>query len=103
MIVASRNKSPDWTPKQLMKVLQSLKTSKSPDHFGMIYELFKPEIIGTDLFKSLLLLCNAMKRQQEIPKFLKYMDITSFYKNKGDRKSLENKRGVLGVVKVNSG
>ena len=95
MIVASRNKSPDWTTKQLRKVLHSLKNSKSPVHFGMIYELFKPEIIGSDLFKSLLLFCNEVKRQQEIPDFLMYMDITSFYKNKGDQKSLENDRGVL--------
>ena len=68
----------------------------------MIYELFKPKMIGSDLFKSLPILCNQVKIQQEIPDFLKYSNITSFYKNKGDRKDLENDRGIFGVVKIRS-
>jgi hypothetical protein len=43
-----------------------------------------------------------VKTQQEIPDFLMYTDITSFYKLKGERKSLENDRGVFGVVKIRS-
>ena len=68
----------------------------------MVYELFKPGVIGKDLFNSLLMLCNEVKIQQKIPRFLKYTDITSFYKSKGDRRSLENDRGVYGVMKVRS-
>ena len=63
MAVTSRIKSPDWTMAELMKVLKNLKNNKSADHFGMIYELFKPGLIGQDLIYSLLILCNEIKNQ----------------------------------------
>ena len=44
----------------------------------------------------------TVKTQQEIPDFLMYTDITSFYKLKGERKSLENDRGFFGIVKIRS-
>ena len=100
--VTSKIRSPDWTMSQLIKVLKSLKNNKSGDHFGMIYELFKPGLIGNDLQQSLLILCNEIKKQQRIPVFLMHTDITSFYKNKGDRRSLENDRGIFGVMKIRS-
>ena len=87
---------------QLIKVLKNLKNNKSGDHFSMIYELFKPGVIGIDLQKSLLILFNEIKNQQKIPNFFKYTDITSFFKQKGDRQSLENDRGIFGVVKLRS-
>jgi hypothetical protein len=102
MMVTSKIKSPDWSMDQLVKVLKSLKNNKSADHSGMVYELFKPGLIGEDLLKSLLILCNQVKIQQKIPQFLKYTDITSFYKQKGDRRDLENDRGVFGVMKIRS-
>ena len=34
--------------------------NKSADSHGLIYELFRPEIIGEDLFSSLLMLCNKL-------------------------------------------
>ena len=82
--------------------MKSLKNNKSADHYGMVYELFKPEVIGQGLFTSLLMLCNEVKKQQKIPQFLKFTDITSFYKSKGDRRSLENDRGIFGVMKIRS-
>ena len=100
--VCSKIVSPDWSEPQLWKVLKNLKNNKSCDHFGMVYELFKPGVVGKDLFNSLLMLCNEVKIQQKIPRFLKYTDITSFYKSKGDCRSLENDRGVFGVMKVRS-
>ena len=93
--VTSRIKSPDWTEQQLLDVLRKLQNNKSGDHFGLIYELFKPGAIGKDLFKSLLVLSNAIKSQQKIPEFLQYTDITSIFKNKGDRRSLDNDRGIF--------
>ena len=77
MKLTSEIKSADWTSEQLIKVLKALKNNKSGDHFGMVYELFKPGVIGNDLLSSLLLLCNEVKRQQKIPQFLKFTDITS--------------------------
>ena len=46
--VTSRIKSPDWTEQQLLDVLRKLQNNKSGDHFGLIYELFKPGAIGKD-------------------------------------------------------
>ena len=61
--VCSKIVSPDWTEPQLLKVLKNLKNNKSCDHFGMVYELFKPGVVGKDLFNSLLMLCNEVKIQ----------------------------------------
>jgi hypothetical protein len=100
--VTRRIKSPDWTKEEMLKVLKSLKSDKSTDHFGLIYEIFKPDVINDDMFNSLLTLCNKVKSQLLIPKFLEYTDITSIYKNKGDRYDLENDRGIFGVGKIRS-
>ena len=85
-----------------MKVLKGLKKSKSADPHGLIYELFRPETIGSDLFTSLLMFCNSVKEQLVIPNFLTFTDVTSIYKQKGDRSDLENDRGLFGVSKIRS-
>ena len=54
--VTRRIKSPDWTKEEMLKVLKSLKSDKSADHFGLIYEIFKPDVINDDMFNSLLIL-----------------------------------------------
>ena len=41
-------KSDDWTENDLVLVLKSLKRNKSADSNGLVYELFRPEVIGTD-------------------------------------------------------
>ena len=76
-------KSPEWSEKDLVLVLKNLKRNKSADSNGLVYELFRPEVIGTDLFKSLLMLCNSVKSQMWIPKFLTTTKITIIYKAKG--------------------
>ena len=71
-------------------------------NFGPIYDIFRPNTINNDLLNSLLLLCNEIKAQLRLPKFLTYTNITSFYKNKGNINDLENYRGIFGVGKVRS-
>ena len=56
--VCKNIKSDDWSDDNLTNVLKSLKKNKSADSHGLIYELFRPEIIGSDLFTSLLMMCN---------------------------------------------
>ena len=41
MEVAKRNKTPEWTAKDLYKVLEHLKKDKSRDPHGLANELFK--------------------------------------------------------------
>ena len=86
----------------LLKVLKSLKRNKSADSQGLIYELFRPEIVGKELLQSLLILCNNVKSQLLVPSFLTFTDITSIYKQKGERCDLDNERGIFGVSKIRS-
>ena len=102
MEVTRNIKSKSWSEADLLKVLKSLKKDKSPDAHGLIYELFRPEVIGKDLLASLLMLCNNVKSQLSIPDFLTYTDITSFHKNKGAKNDLENDRGIFSVSKIRS-
>ena len=85
-----RIKSPNWTMSNLDTVLSSLKRNKSRDPNGMVNELFKEGLIGHDLKYALLLMFNRIKAHQEIPSFLLLSNITSIYKGKGSRLSLEN-------------
>ena len=84
----------------LLNVLKKLKKNKSADPHGLIYELFRPEIIGKDLLFSLLMLCNQVKDQMSIPEFLTFTNITSIWKQKGEKSDLENDRGIFGVSKI---
>ena len=97
----SRNiKSENWSIDDLTKVLKKLKKNKSADSIGLIYELFRPEIVGKDLLISLLMFCNQVKSQLIIPEFLTLTDITSIWKLKGEKSNLENDRGIFGVSKI---
>ena len=96
--VATENKSPDFTEENLLKVLSKLKSGKASDPMGLVNEMFKPEFIGNDLKKSILSMMNQMKHQLDSPKFLELSNITSMYKGKGSRNSLENDRGIFILV-----
>ena len=76
---ASLKQSLPFTRENLLKVLKSLKRNKSRDPWGLIYELFRPEVAGEDLIESLLLLFNGMKKTLHIPSFLTLANITSIY------------------------
>ena len=102
MTVSKEIKSEDWSENDLMKVLKTLKKQKSADSDGLVYELFRPEVIGYNLFLSLLMLCNKVKSELSIPSFLTNTSITSLFKNKGNKNDLENDRGIFGVSKIRS-
>ena len=67
---ASKITTPPWTMGELDKVLSSLKTGKSCDPSGLISDIFKPPICGTDLKISILVLLNKTKETLLIPQFL---------------------------------
>ena len=100
--VSKYQKCDEWTENELSKVLRKLKKDKSEDSEGLIYELFRPETIGASLFSYLLMLCNRVKSEMTIPRFLTNTNITSIYKNKGNKNNLENDRGIFGVTKIRS-
>ena len=67
---ASENKSKLWTKFDLERALRSLKVNRSRDPEGLVNEIFKKNVIGSDLKTSLLLLFNKLKEQQLIPTFM---------------------------------
>ena len=93
------NKSQPWCETDLDKVLSSLKNNKSRDPHGLISDLFQPGVIGSDLKKSLLSLFNKIKDNCSIPEFIQWANVTSLYMGKGDRRELENERGIF-IVSV---
>ena len=93
------NKSQPWCESDLNTVLSSLKKNKSRDPHGLINELFKPGVIGSDLKKSLLSFFNKIKENCSLPEFIQWANVTSLYKGKGDRLELQNERGIF-IVSV---
>ena len=82
--------------------MKQLKTNKATDPVGLINELFKPGVAGSDLFNSLLTLCNMVKIECKIPKFVELSNITSIFKNRGSKQDLDNDRGIFSVTCVRS-
>ena len=93
------NKSPDWTLKDLNKVLKSLKNNKSRDPHGFLNDIFKPGMAGQNLKMGILHLVNGVKKNFCFPQFLQWANITTIYKSKGSRLSLESDRGIF-VISV---
>ena len=99
--LSKRNKTKPWTTKDLEKALKDLKRNKSRDSEGLVNEIFKTEVIGTDLKNSLLNLCNNIKKENMIPDFMNYANITTVPK-KGPKIELKNQRGIFRVSVIRS-
>ena len=80
---------------QLELVLKNLKTGKCRDPDGIIREVFKEEVFGEDLKRSLLLMLHKIKKTGIIPKFMKVANIVAIYKGKGEYTDLEAERGIF--------
>ena len=94
--LAADNQSKEWTIADLEQALKDLKNNKSRDPEGFINEIFKPNVIGSDLKDSMLLMFNKLKKEKLIPKFMNKTYITTIPK-KGCRLKLENERGIFRV------
>ena len=99
--LASLKKTPEWTLKELDNALSKLKANKARDFEGFSNEIFKENIIGTDLKQSLLIMFNKLKKNNEIPKFFNCANVTTVPK-KGSRLILENERGIFRVSVIRS-
>ena len=85
----------------LEKALSALKINRSRDQKGMINEIFKRNVIGSDLKNSLLTMFNKIKEEQIIPLFMNKANITTVPK-RGSRLLLENERGIFRVPVLRS-
>ena len=88
-------KSEPWKLEELEKVLKSLKTNKTRDPLGMINEVFKTGCAGIDLKIALIELYNGIKENQVIPEYMNHSNITTIYKQKGSKLSLNSDRGIF--------
>ena len=82
--------------------MSSLKNNKSRDPHGLINELFKPGIIGDNLFQSLLIMLNKIKSDTVMPDITHLTDIVAVYKGKGGRMELSSERGIFIVNIIRS-
>ena len=98
---AEANKSIPWTMKELEHSLKDLKRNKSMDSEGFINEIFKNDVIGTNLKKSLLLMFNKLKQENMISQFMNHANITTVPK-KGPKLELKNQRGIFRVSVIRS-
>ena len=70
-------KSPEWNIENIQKVCETLKNGKATDQDEYTYELFKPNLAGKDLTRSLMMMFNTIKSELEIPDFFRKMTITN--------------------------
>ena len=84
-----------WRMDQFEAVLRSLKKNKTRDPTGIINEIFKPGVIGSDLKVALLSLLNGCKTNQTVPPYMMMANTHTIYKNKGSRFDLKNDRGIF--------
>ena len=99
---ATSIKTENWRTNKILKMFKSLKNNKARDQSGFVYELFKPDMAGDDLFQSLGMMFNLIKSEMKAPLFMQKMTITSLYKNKGARNDFNNQRGIFNLSKVKS-
>ena len=76
-----------------------MKTNKSRDSYGYINEIFKLNVIGKDLKKSLLIMFKKLKANKMIPNFMNFANITTVPK-RGSRLEPRNERGIFRVPVV---
>ena len=99
---AIQKKSTPWKMEQLEVVLNSLKKDKARDPHGLANDLFREGVAGNFLKLSFLGFFNKMKRDNEIPDFIRLADVTTIYKGKGSKSDLVNDRGIFIVTILRS-
>ena len=89
-------KSQPWKMSDLEDAIKDLKPGKCRDPEGLIREIFKDDVMGTNLKKSLLILYNKIKVKREFPDFIQMANIcATIYKGKGSVNCLESDRGIF--------
>ena len=88
------NKSPEFDMIELDKAIKDLNTGRARDPSGLCAELFKINVMGANLKKSLLIILNSIKEEGIVPDIMRDAIITTIPKN-GSRFELKNKRGIF--------
>ena len=82
----------------LEDALKTLKNGKCRDPEGLIREIFKEDVIGKDLKRSMLVMFNKIKETGIFPSFMRIADICAIYKGRGEMTDLDSDRGIFLVT-----
>ena len=75
-------RSKDWTLEDVQNVVKKRKNGRARDQDDYNFELFKPNLAGLDLTRSLKMMFNNIISELYIPEFVQKMTVTSLYKHK---------------------
>ena len=89
MELSKFQKSPPWTMEDLETALNNLKNNMSRDYEGYVNEIFKNDVICSDLKTSLLIMFNSLKKENLIPLFMNFANVTTVPK-KGSKLDPKN-------------
>ena len=90
---AAHNKTPPWTDSDVRLAAKDLNTGISKDPHGHPNEIFKYGVAGEGLIKAVTKLMNKLKdNPKEYPEVMNICNVTSIYKNKGDRNVFDSYR-----------
>ena len=84
-----------WNMNDLEEALKELKSGKCRDPEGLVREVFKEGVIGSDLKRSMLILFNNIKKTRKFPAFMQLANICAIYKGRGDVNDLDSDRGIF--------
>ena len=80
----------------MTNAIKDLNTGVSKDPYGQPNELYKAGVAGDGLVNAVTILMNRTKENPyQYPSSMDLCNVTSIYKNKGDRSSFDSHRGVF--------
>ena len=101
--IVTRRKSQPWKMNEMEKAIKAMKNKKCRDSTGLINELFKPGVAGSDFKLSLLLMLNKCKESLEIPQMMTHVNIALIPKSgKKNLRDISNHRGIFLIHKYRS-
>ena len=93
---AFKNKTPDWTLEDVKDAVKCLNTGIYKDPYSHPNEIFKSNVAGEGVLKAIVKLMNKLKENPKCyPSSMELCNVTSIYKNKGDRRDFDSHRGVF--------
>ena len=75
--------------------IKDLNIGVSKDPYGLPNEIYKEGIAGEGLLRGITVLMNKIKETQVYPRCLESCNITSIFKNKGNKSEFTNYRGIF--------
>ena len=93
---SAQKKTPLWTSKDVKCAIKDLNKGTYKYSYGIPYELYQEGIVRDGLLAGVVTFMIKIKENpMEYPSTMEQYNVTSIYKNKGDRSNYNSHRGVL--------